>query len=120
MSNELRQLLIVQRLDMTENYYNWYKLFNEYNNIFNYNRKKNVLLQKLATVIGLKDYYDPDPSYVITVDNIMKMMAILMRFRLFTILKIQIQFDFIVLAFLLLLWVKLAVERLGYLNICAK
>ena len=49
-------------------------------------RNKDTLLVKLATVIGLKknqigDIKDPDPSYVITVDNVMKMMAILMRFR---------------------------------------
>ena len=49
-------------------------------------RTKATLLAKLATVIGLKknnirDIKDPDPSYVITVDNVMKMMAILMRFR---------------------------------------
>lgn len=49
--------------------------------IFFTSRPKEVLLQKLATVIGLNDYCDPDPSYVITVDNVMKMMAILMRFR---------------------------------------
>lgn len=46
-------------------------------------RSKNVLIEKLARVIGLHvDHFkDPDPSYVITVDNIMKMLAILMRFR---------------------------------------
>ena len=45
-----------------------------------------MLLTNLGRVIGLKvtektPVKDPDPSYVITVDNVMKMMAILMRFR---------------------------------------
>ena len=54
--------------------------------IVNTCREKTVLLNKLGYVIGLntvdnKPVKDPDPSYVITVDNVMKMMAILMRFR---------------------------------------
>ena len=45
-----------------------------------------MLLNNLGCVIGLKvteetPVKDPDSSYVITIDNVMKMMAILMRFR---------------------------------------
>ena len=44
------------------------------------------MIFKLATVIGLKVYKqsqirDPDRSYVLTVDNLIKMLAIQMRFR---------------------------------------
>lgn len=44
------------------------------------------MIFKLATVIGLKvsrpgDIQDPDRSYVLTVDNLIKMFAIQMRFR---------------------------------------
>ena len=49
-------------------------------------REKDVLLINLGRVIGLTvtdetPVIDPDSSYVITVDNVMKMMAIIMRFR---------------------------------------
>lgn len=45
------------------------------------------MLEKLAAVIGtskpISDWgqVDPDPSYVITWDNLLKMLAILMRLR---------------------------------------
>ena len=42
---------------------------------------KHVMIFKLATVMGIEYPYDPDPSYVLTVDNLIKMMAIHMRFR---------------------------------------
>lgn len=41
---------------------------------------KNIMVEKLATVMGVP-VDDPDPSYVLTVDNFMKILAILMRFR---------------------------------------
>lgn len=45
-------------------------------------RTRNELLDKLCKVIGLRSsVIYPDESYVITADNVMKMMAILMRFR---------------------------------------
>lgn len=43
------------------------------------------MIKKLATVMGIRvdpdDIYDPDPTYVLTVDNLFKMLAIQMRFR---------------------------------------
>ena len=45
------------------------------------------MLKKLAAVIGTRmaiidvEQVDPDPSYVITWDNLLKMLAILMRLR---------------------------------------
>ena len=40
------------------------------------------MLEKLALVMGIRVPADPDPSYVLTIDNVMKMLAIHMRFRL--------------------------------------
>ena len=40
------------------------------------------MVQKLGTVLGLKNPKDPDVSYVLTVDNLIKIFAIQMRFRL--------------------------------------
>ena len=39
--------------------------------------------EKLAAVLGIPKpkFQDPDPTYVLTVDNLMKMLAIHMRFR---------------------------------------
>jgi hypothetical protein len=42
---------------------------------------KDVMIMKIATVMGLEMVYDPDPSYVLTVDNVIKILAIQMRFR---------------------------------------
>ncbi len=42
---------------------------------------KHVMIQKIATVMGIEYPYDPDESYVLTVDNLIKMLAIHMRFR---------------------------------------
>ena len=41
------------------------------------------MVEKLATVMGLipENVKDPDESYVLTVDNLLKMLAIQMRFR---------------------------------------
>lgn len=39
------------------------------------------MVQKLGTVMGLDWLCDPDPSYVLTIDNLIKMLAIQMRFR---------------------------------------
>ena len=42
------------------------------------------MISKLGTVMGLQqDLDDPDTSYVLTVDNLIKMLAIQMRFRCF-------------------------------------
>ena len=45
-------------------------------------RNKELMVQKLGTVLGLKNPKDPDVSYVLTVDNLIKILAIQMRFRL--------------------------------------
>jgi len=39
------------------------------------------MIDRLCRVIGINDANDPDPSYVLTTDNLLKMMAIHMRFR---------------------------------------
>lgn len=43
--------------------------------------KKPVMIEKISTVMGVEFPYDPDESYVLTVDNIIKILAIQMRFR---------------------------------------
>lgn len=48
--------------------------------------KKEEMIRKICTVMGLelshgKDH-DPDKSYVLTIDNVIKILAIQMRFRL--------------------------------------
>ena len=42
---------------------------------------KEQMIRKLATVMGLEYLHDPDSSYVLTTDNLVKMLAIQMRFR---------------------------------------
>ena len=46
---------------------------------------KETMIGKIAMVMGLQltkgKIRDPDPSYVLTVDNVIKMLAIQMRFR---------------------------------------
>ncbi len=42
---------------------------------------KHVMIEKIATVMGIDFPYDPDESYVLTVDNVIKILAIHMRIR---------------------------------------
>ena len=42
---------------------------------------KDIMIQKIGMVMGLEWSLDPDPTYVLTVDNVIKIMAIHMRFR---------------------------------------
>lgn len=42
---------------------------------------KGDMIKKIAKVMGLEYVYDPDESYVLTVDNMTKILAIQMRFR---------------------------------------
>ena len=51
---------------------------------FNYdckNWKRSDMINSISKVMGLKDALDPDSSYVLTYDNIIKILAIQMRFR---------------------------------------
>ena len=54
------------RVNLSENYQLW---------------DKQTMIQKIGMVMGLEWVSDPDPSYVLTVDNVIKMLAIQMRFR---------------------------------------
>ena len=40
-----------------------------------------TMIEKLCFVMGIQYMSDPDDSYVLTTDNMKKMMAIQMRFR---------------------------------------
>ena len=46
---------------------------------------KRVMIQKISTMMGIfvegGILYDPDETYVLTVDNLIKILAIQMRFR---------------------------------------
>ena len=61
--------------------------FFQSNQLFHFFFSSKEQIQKLAAVIGLspKAVKDPDPSYVLTVDNVIKVLAIVMRFRLLCI-----------------------------------
>ena len=75
------------------------------------------MIQKIGTVMGLEEFIDPDPSYVLTVDNVIKMLAIQMRFRCFMALNLAKLLAHIHLIFdtgatsQLSLWETLAVGR---------
>jgi hypothetical protein len=42
---------------------------------------KKDMINKISQVMGVHDPSDPDKSYVLTVDNVIKILAIQMRFR---------------------------------------
>jgi hypothetical protein len=42
-------------------------------------------IANLCSVMGIKYLYDPDPTYELTTDNVEKILAIHMRFRLVSI-----------------------------------
>ena len=42
---------------------------------------KPIMIEKISTVMGIEFPHDPDESYVLTVDNVIKILAIQMRFR---------------------------------------
>ena len=54
------------QVNLSENYQSW---------------GKDIMIKKIATVMGLEWEIDPDPTYVLTVDNVIKILAIQMRFR---------------------------------------
>ena len=43
--------------------------------------KKHVMIENISIVMGVDYPHDPDESYVLTVDNLIKILAIQMRFR---------------------------------------
>lgn len=45
------------------------------------NWTKATKIEKISTVMGVEFPHDPDESYVLTVDNVIKILAIQMRFR---------------------------------------
>ena len=53
-------------VDLSENYQHW---------------NKGTMIHKIGMVMGLEWVVDPDDSYVLTVDNVIKILAIHMRFR---------------------------------------
>ena len=66
MTQQLYAGLIQNRVNFEDDYRNW---------------KKGVMIEKIATVMGIEFPHDPDETYVLTVDNLIKMLAIQMRFR---------------------------------------
>ncbi len=57
-------------------------LHNKVNFADNHNHwTKEKMIEKISTVMGVDFPYDPDETYVLTVDNVMKILAIQMRFR---------------------------------------
>ena len=65
-SYQLEAGLIQNQVNLSENYQLWNKM---------------TMLQKMSLVMGLEYVTDPDSSYVLTVDNVIKILAIQMRFR---------------------------------------
>ncbi len=66
MTPQLYEGLKHNRVNFQDNYRNWVKA---------------VMIEKISTVMGVEFPYDPDESYVLTVDNLIKVLAIQMRFR---------------------------------------
>ena len=67
LSKELREGLEFNKVKFDENFYEW---------------DKETMVRKIGMVMGIEHPTDPDPSYVLTTDNVIKMFAILMKFRL--------------------------------------
>ena len=66
LTRQLYYGLLHNQVDLSENYQTWDKF---------------TMIQKIGMVMGLEWSLDPDPTYVLTVDNVIKIMAIHMRFR---------------------------------------
>ena len=49
-------------------------------------------IENLCSVMGINDMDDPDPTYELTTDNVEKILAIHMRFRLVFSAKFQRNF----------------------------
>ena len=66
MTQQLYTGLRHQRVDFNDDYRKW---------------NKGIMIQKVSTVMGIEWPYDPDETYVLTMDNLIKILAIQMRFR---------------------------------------
>ena len=66
MTPQLHTGLQHNQVNLSENYQSW---------------EKDTMIAKIGMVMGLEWSHDPDPTYVLTVDNVIKIMAIHMRFR---------------------------------------
>ena len=66
LSHQLHTDLKRNEVNLSENYQLW---------------DKETMMQKMSLVMGLRNFIDPDPSYVLTIDNMIKILAIQMRFR---------------------------------------
>ena len=66
LSHQLHTDLKLNGVNLSENYQVW---------------NKKTMIKKMSRVMGLENFSDPDPSYVLTIDNMMKILAIQMRFR---------------------------------------
>ena len=87
LTKELRNGLVLQRVNFDENYNAWDRYRYSY-----YQYKvlctsmyacicRFTMIEKLCFVMGIEYMSDPDDSYVLTIDNMKKMLAIKMRFR---------------------------------------
>ena len=66
LNRQLHAGLKQNQVNLSENYQLWDKM---------------AMMRKMSLVMGLEYLSDPDPSYVLTVDNVIKILAIQMRFR---------------------------------------
>ena len=66
MTPQLYQGIHHQKVDFTDDYQKW---------------SKQTMISKLSMVMGIEAPTDPDETYVLTIDNLIKILAIQMRFR---------------------------------------
>ena len=66
MTRTLYSNLETQGVDFNEDYQKW---------------TKDEMIQKMGNVMGIRSPHDPDETYVLTSDNLVKILAIQMRFR---------------------------------------
>ena len=72
---------VLEKAIMTQQLYTGLKL-NKVNFEEDYRTwKKRTMIEKITTVMGVNLSRDPDKSYVLTVDNLIKILAIQMKFR---------------------------------------
>ena len=66
MNSQLYTGLVHNKVNFQDDYRHW---------------TKTVKIEKISTVMGVEFPHDPDETYVLTVDNVIKILAIQMRFR---------------------------------------